>query len=524
MLLVWMLLLLVACSTPMEDEDPVCLDNERLVEGECVSDDEDPNDDNPTEDDLDPIVELIGDYRIVLPLGEAYTELGVSIQHADMADVTIEIQHDIDVNQEGKYPVIYVVTIGEETYRLYRYVEVESALRTELRHTVTLLREKVQDLVPSYHDASLHASTELTFLSHQSQLIVLPDGNGYTIPDTETTMDHTTKLHRDGIWGRIDGNVSTLLASGGWVDRIIDMIWSDTPLDNITLTDGVYSVYDEGFEARVSLHDDVLDLTFFHAEASTQCDGGYDRTFARYNEETGFLILTAECYFNGMEEVEQIIATYMNQALNEATDRTYTLFTYESNPVGEDLLLTISSEDHSVTGIMDRYLNQGDIPPFRLGHIVIMKEDGYNIGQIVNPNYYDRTIANWNVILALPAFEGWSHVYFDGTNPGVIYNDTQEIEGYGVRLLGDVPYITQDLSSLQQTEFTAEAIDTLFAYPNGLTLANEEEIKELFLLATTTIDPTLIGLSEMSREGLYQFMMEIQSEFETMRAYHLAIE
>lgn len=216
----------------------------------------------------------------------------------------------------------------------------------------------------------------------------------------------------------------------------------------------------------------------------------------------------------------------MNKSLNSVIGNEYTLFTYESNIVGEDLLLTISDETYSVTSIFDRYLDdiyqKNETPDFRLGSIVFMKDKGKGIGQIVLSNYYDRLIRNWNTSFSLKAFTGWEKVVFDGENPGDIYDMEENIiPMYKVMTLGSSLYITQDLSPIEGEEFTASVFDQIFTYPNGLVLQDLDVLKELSLISNQQIDCSTIGLNEMSRYGLFEFMETFQLQFKQMETYYI---
>lgn len=413
----------------------------------------------------------------------------------------------------------------EEVNDVCVLIEVEEdPLRVELKNIVTMLPDRVKSLLPKDLGGVPRSTMRPSSVTYQSDDIVLPLDMGYNYPTVPTSLPKSDTLPIDGIFYRVTGNVTSLIGHNGWVERITDMLWEDVPLENIVQDGDIFTIYDEGFEAVVSYENDILDISFFYAVESYMCTSGYDRTFAHYNDLEGFMIITSECYYNGEEEADQLIATYLNKELSNTGGDRYTFFSYESNPVGEDLLLTVANDDYSVTGIADRYImGSMDAGAFELGHIVLTRGKGYNIGQMVNTDYYDRALYNWDMIFNLNAFDGWTSVEFDGTSPGVIYENDTMIPDYKVLLGSNQPFITQDVSQITESVFTEAIVDQIFDYPNNLVLKDYDEIKELLLLAINEIDASDIGLEVMDRGGLFSFMIDIQDDFTTMTPYYISL-
>jgi len=474
----------------------------------------------PMESDI--TITINGGDEITVDIDTKYEDLGVVVDSLHGYDYSLNVTNEVDTSKEGVYFVTYSINYKEWEIIRTRKVIVKNLLIANLQDIVNEYPNKVNKLAPPYLRNPFANNPLPVFLTNEDE-IVLPIDIGFDYPTVPTVIERGSNLPSFGVWERVDNNVTSLLSSNGWVERARKWITSEEVLDEVVYEDGVYYVYKEGFEAKISNTDGILDLTFFYAYKSMDCTDGYNRTYSKYNDLEGFVFLTSECYFNGMREVNQIIATYMNKELDEEAGSTYALLNYESNPVGEDLLLTISNDNYSVTGVQDRYLGN-DFVPWDLGHIFMNKGDGKMLGQFTSRSSSDRNFYNWDATLTLNAFEGWSKVVYDGTKPGDIYMDDLMISQYKALSLGNSQYITQDMSKLSGSDWTDQNIEELFKFNDGLKFIDENQLKKLLKLSVGDVSAESIGLEKLDRESLYELMILLQENFTTMSEFNVNMD
>lgn len=388
-----------------------------------------------------------------------------------------------------------------------------------------LYSEIVGQVNPVFIDDSV------TKLSNPFNEAYLPYGfdNPPSVPNTYDKENvYPTK---SGFYGRLMENTELLFGNYGLLAKIENKLFEDNDQVSVEYLENAYHIFSDNFE--MFLEDtDSISFEYLEVKQTSFDDDLYDYNYASYEEGKGFLIfeyVNYIQYYGGTQEATvhvQMNLTYVSASINEQSKNLYTMIKFESNLVGEDLLIGVSDDENLVYSVYDRYLDSSFSSELRLGHLVMMTNQGHYISDLFSQDYYNRDVNQYLMNVSLSFLDGWSYVDFDGVNWGDIYkNDTMNeediIENYKVAKAGTDLWTGQYLGNIEGVLFTESVIDEMLNFGDNLVLRPKDSLKNLLLTSLQDYDLSEIGLEDFYFYDLIEFFKEKQVEFERMSDFYL---